>query len=75
MIRHFAQQQEVVTTERIGGLPLVAVFVEAAEGDVVANATFGVVFPDGGLEMAEPDFIYGFFLRFAYELRFLRCLR
>ena len=58
-IRHFAEQQQVVPSEGFGGLPTVAVFVEAAEGDVVANATFGFVFPDCGLDMAEPDLMDG----------------
>ncbi|MBI5385580.1 MAG: hypothetical protein HZA90_12950 [Verrucomicrobia bacterium] len=60
VIRHFAQQQEVVSPEGFGGLPLVAVFVEAVEGGVIANATFGVVSPDCGFDGAEPDFMDGF---------------
>src|ERR1039458_4668508 len=59
LIRNLAQQQQVVPAERVGGLPVVAVFVDAAEGDVVANAAFSFVFPDRSLDVAEPDLVYG----------------
>src|ERR1035441_202192 len=59
LIRNLAQQQQVVATERVGGLPSVAVLVDAAERGVVARATFSFVFPDGGLDVADPDLVYG----------------
>src|ERR1017187_247577 len=58
-IRNLAQQQQVVATERIGGLPTVAVLVDADERGVVTNASFSFVFPDGGLDMTDPDLVYG----------------
>ena len=63
LIGHFAQQQEVVATEGLGGLPLVTVLVETAEGGVETHPRFGFVPPDSGFDLAEPDFVDGFGLQ------------
>jgi hypothetical protein len=70
VIRHFAQQQQVIAPEGIGGFPIVAVFVEAGEGDVVTNASFGVVSPDCGFDKAEPDLVYGSYFVFHRDIVF-----
>ena len=58
-IRHFRQDEQIVAAKGLGGFPLVALFVEAAERDVVAHASFSVVALDGGFDGAEPDLVGG----------------
>ena len=60
LIGRFRQDQEVVTTEGLCRLPLLAIFVEAGEGDGVAGAAFDVVGLDGSLDGADADFRKGF---------------
>jgi hypothetical protein len=71
-IRHFGEQEEVVASKGLGGLPLLAVFVEAGEGGVVTHTRFGFVLPDCGLDMAEPDLMDGSW--FVFHTGFNRCL-
>ena len=54
-IRNLGEEEQVVAAEGFGGLPVRPVSVQAAEGDVVAGARLGVVFPDGGLDGPHPD--------------------
>ena len=60
LIGHFRQDQEVVTSEGLCRLPLLAMFVGAGEGDGVADAAFGVVGLDDSLDGADADFRDGF---------------
>ena len=43
LIGHFRKHQQVVATEALRALPLIAVLVEAEEGDIVPRAAFGFV--------------------------------
>ena len=54
-IRNLGEEEQVVAAEGFGGLPACPVSVQAAEGDVVAGARLGVVFPDGGLDGPHAD--------------------
>jgi len=49
-VRDLGHEQQVVTAERVGVLPLLAVLLETGEGDVVTDPAVGVVLPDGGLD-------------------------
>ena len=60
LIGHFRQYQQVVASEALRRLPLIAVLVEAAEGDVVPRAVDGFVSPDCSLDGADSDFSNGF---------------
>ena len=55
LIRNLGEEEQVVAAEGLGGLPVRPVSVQAAEGDVVAGARLGVVFPDGGLDGPHAD--------------------
>src|SRR5690606_1725713 len=59
-IGDLGQDQQVVAAEALGGLPVVAVLVDALEGDVVPGRSAGLVLPDGGLDGADSNFRYGF---------------
>lgn len=63
LVYNFSQKQKVVATERVGGLPLVAISIEAAYGHVVARAGCGFIFPDRGFDGPEPDFMRWFLRR------------
>lgn len=54
---HFAELEQVSFSKRIGGLPLVALFEEALEGDIELRATLGFIFPDSGSDVAQPDLV------------------
>ena len=60
LIRHFREQQQVVATEAFGRSPFVFLPVETTEGGVLARPGFCFVFPDGGSDRAESDFMYRF---------------
>ena len=42
----FAKHQQVVAPEAVRALPLIALFVEPREGDVVPGLVFGAVAPN-----------------------------
>ena len=63
-VRLIGQFPTNIRTKRFGGFPIGAVFIEAAEGGVVSNATFRLVFPECGLNEAEPYFVGGLSLWF-----------
>ena len=67
LIGHLRQDQEVVTTEGMCRLPLLAIFVWAGEGEGVADAAYGVVRLDDSLDGADADFRDGF--RFCHSGR------
>ena len=67
LIGHFRQDQEVVTTEGMCRLPLLAIFVWAGEGEGVADGAYGVVRLDDSLDGADADFRDGF--RFCHSGR------
>lgn len=54
--------QEIVPAERVGGFPLVVLAVDPRQGDVVEEAVFGLVSPDGGFDRAVLDFVNRFLL-------------
>ena len=41
LIGYFGKHQQVIVTEALRGFPLLAVLVEAGEGDIVPRAAFG----------------------------------
>ena len=49
LINHFGKQQQVVATEALRALPLIAVLVETGEGNIVPRAAFGFVRPNRSL--------------------------
>ena len=59
-IGHFGQHQQVIATKALRGFPLLAVLVEAGEGDVVPRAAFGFVWPNRSLDTSDSDFSDGF---------------
>jgi len=59
LVEHLRQQQQVVTTEAVGGFPLLAILVDAGDGDVEAGAVLGLILPDGGFDGTETDFMNG----------------
>ena len=63
LIDDLAQEQQIVTTEAVGGLPLFAVLVDAGDGDVEPGAIFGFVFPNGTFDGTETDFMNGLLFR------------
>src|SRR5205807_1368 len=66
LIDHLGQDEQVVTTEAVGRFPLVAILVDAGDGDVEPGAVLGPVLPDGGLHGTDTDFmnwLYGILLR------------
>ena len=66
------QRQEVIAPEGIGGFPLLTVFVTALERGVEARPFVGVVFPDGGTNSVEADFMRGFVC--VWRIWFYSCL-
>ena len=60
LIGHFRKDQQVVAPKALRALPLIAVFVEAREGDVVPRLLFGSIAPNRSLDATDPDFINGF---------------
>lgn len=73
LVCNFRDQQQVVPTERVGGLPFVAVFVKTGEGRVVTDTSLGVVFPDRGFDGTEPDLMCGLFFGLFGHGAFARC--
>ena len=60
LIGHFRQDQQVVATEGLCRLPLLAIFVEARKGDVMLGESTDLVFPNGRLDGSDPEFRDGF---------------
>ena len=56
----FASNSRSSRSEIIGRIPFFAVFVKAAEGDVVTRTRFGLVSPDCSLDCSESDLMYWF---------------
>ena len=56
---YFGKHQQVIVTEALRGFPLLAVLVEAGEGDVVPRAAFGFILPNRSLDAADADFSDG----------------
>ncbi len=59
LIDHLREEQQVVTTETVGGLPMVAILVKPRDTDVEAGSTFALILPDGGFDGFETDLMYG----------------
>ena len=57
LIGDFDDQWKIIPAKAGGVLPLVAVFVETAERDIVPHSVFGRVFPDGGFNPPESHFV------------------
>ena len=55
LIGHFGEQQQVVATEALRALPLIAVLVETGEGDIVPRAAVGSVRPNRSLDATDAD--------------------
>jgi hypothetical protein len=60
--------QKVVPAETIGAFPLVAVFVNAPERNIVARHFIHLVFPNGGFDGAQSYFVGWFFAVHVYLL-------
>ena len=60
LIGHFRKHQQIVAPEALRGLPLIAFFVEASEGDVVPGLLIGAIAPYRSFDATDPDFINGF---------------
>ena len=59
LIGYFGKHQQVIVTEALRGFPLLAVLVEAGEGDVVPRAAFGFILSNRSLDSADADFSDG----------------
>jgi len=60
-VRDLRNERKIISPERIGLLPLLAIFVDATELHVVPKSTaFDFIAPDHGLDSAKPDFMGGF---------------
>jgi hypothetical protein len=59
LIENFGESQQVISTKTFRLLPVVAVLVETAHGDVVPGSDRGVVLPDRGFNAADSDFMDG----------------
>ena len=59
-VGHFRKHQQIVAPEAVRTLPLIALFVEPREGDVVPGLVFGSVAPNGRFDAPDSDFINGF---------------
>jgi hypothetical protein len=61
--------RQVIATEAVAGLPLLAITVNPLDGDVVADAALGLVRPNGGLDASQPHFMDWFIaVRHSYVL-------
>ena len=60
LIGHFRKQQQVVATETLRALPLIAVLVEAGKGDIVPRAVVSFVQPNRSLDATDAEFRDGF---------------
>lgn len=60
LIGDFGENEEFVAPEAVGGLPLVtvAVFVDAADSDVMPSGLAQVVFPDARLDGSDAKLVY-----------------
>ena len=56
-VHDFGQQLQVIAAERFGLLPFLAVFVDAADRDVVTGSRCRLVLPDRGLDRPETNFM------------------
>ena len=52
---HFSELEQISFSKGIGGLPLVALFEEALEGDIELRAAVCIIFPDSGFDVAQAD--------------------
>ena len=57
---HFSKHQQIVAPEALRTLPLIGLFVEPREGDVVPGLIFGSVAPNCRFDATDPDFINWF---------------
>src|SRR3990172_6162669 len=53
VVRDLRQDEEVVSTEALAGLPCIAILVVPLERDVVARAALDLVLPNRGLDVAD----------------------
>jgi hypothetical protein len=61
LVGNLRDQQEVVTSERVGGFPLLAVLVKTGERGVETDTAVGVVFPDCRLDGTKSNLVNGLF--------------
>ncbi len=57
LIRNVGEKQEVIAPEVIGGSPSAFLKIYPGEGGVVTDTLVRLIFPDGGLDATEPDFV------------------
>ena len=57
LIGDFDDQWKIISAKAGRVLPLRAIFVKAAERDIVPDSVFGRVFPDGGFNPSESHFV------------------
>ena len=55
-VGHFPKHQQIVAPEALRALPLIAVFVEPGEGDVVPRLILGAILPNCRLDATDADF-------------------
>ena len=63
-VGHFRKDQQIVASEAVPALPLIAVFVETGKGDIVPRLFVGSIAPNRSLDATDPDFINGFLVSY-----------
>ena len=67
LVGELGNREQVAETEALSGLPLAPVGVDPGQGDVVLGDPADLVFPNGRLDGADPDFRCGFGLLLAID--------
>ena len=57
LVTDLGDERQIITTETGRVLPVLAVFVQTADGDVVSLAALGVVLPNGRFDASHADFV------------------
>jgi len=60
LVEDFDDERKIVPAKARGALPVVAVLVEALDGNVVTDTGRRVVSPNSGFDLSESDFVDGF---------------
>ena len=61
LVRYLGQHQQIVPAKSIGRLPLILVFINPGEGDVVSNDVTDAVLPNGRFDVAQAHVLNGSF--------------
>jgi hypothetical protein len=58
LIEDFGHKWKIIPPKGRRVFPLIAILIQATDGDIVSRTILSFIFPDGSPNAAHPDFVY-----------------